>query len=259
MNLLAIDTCTRRIGVAIASDAKITAQTPPQTSPPGSPVGTQAEPLDERLGTQRGESPRHVEELAPTIKRLLQASAMTAHNIDAVAVTVGPGMFTGLRVGMATACTFANALGVPMIALSSLDVLVDPLRYADCDVVVPTLEARRTEMYFALYPRNNEGLEVDVEIGIATPMELAVKLASRGARLLLCGEALGRHSNEFSKLSNVVIASSKFSAPSCASMVRLAMAKWELGGAVAASEITPMYLRQSDAQINVSKVSGGTM
>ena len=259
MNLLTIDTCTRRIGVAIARDAKITAQTPPPKSQVGTQAETLAETLAEPLGTQRGESPRHVEELAPTIKRLLQASAMTARDIDAVAVTVGPGMFTGLRVGMATACTFANALGLPMIALSSLDVLVDPLRYADCDVVVPTLEARRTEMYFALFPRNSEGLDVGAEIGIATPMALAVKLASRGARLLLCGEALGRHSNEFTKLSNVVIASSKFSAPSCASMVRLAMAKWELGCAVAANEITPLYLRQSDAKINVSKVSGGTM
>ena len=243
MNLLAINTCTRRVSVAIAIDGEPTAE---------------SLVLESALAAGEG-SPRHVEELAPAIKRLLRASAITARDIDVVAVTVGPGMFTGLRVGMSTACTFAGALGLPMIALSSLEVLADPLQTADCDAVVPVLDARRAELYFAVYTRGALGFETSAECDIATPGALADVLAARGGRLLLCGDALNRYPNEFAHLPNVAVAASEFSQASCTSLVRVAHSKWQLGSAVEVSQVVPVYLRQSDAEINVAKVSGGTM
>ncbi len=243
MNLLTIDTCTRRVGVAIARDGEMIA----------------SRPSNDRVVAVGAGSPRHVEELAPAIRQLLRESAMTARDIDAIAVTVGPGMFTGLRVGIATACTFASALRLPMIPLSSLEVLAEPWSDADCDGVVAMLDARRNELYYAVFPRETQGLDYSAPCDITTPETLAGELATHGGRLLLCGDAATHFSDNFADLRDVVIVGADFDAPSCASMVRIAFAKWQLGEVVSASDVAPAYLRQSDAEINVAKVSGGTM
>jgi tRNA threonylcarbamoyladenosine biosynthesis protein TsaB len=239
MKLLAIDTCTRRINVAVAVDGVIGAQTP--------------------VGGDSSGPPRHVEELAPTIKALLASANVNLRDLDAIAVANGPGMFTGLRVGMATACTIAEVLELPMIALSSLEILAYPLREADCDAVVPLLDARRAELYYEVYPRHANGFGASLGCDIATIDTLASALMAYPGRTLLCGDAYARFATELEAVHNASFAGDEFSRSSCEAMVHIAYTQWNAGAVVSASEVHPVYVRGSDAEVNVAKVAGGTM
>ncbi len=101
------------------------------------------------------DSRAHVEQLMPLVTRLLRDEGLAVHDLGAVAVGVGPGPFTGLRVGVVAACVLAEALQVPVRGVCSLDALAVQAVTAglvDTDFVVAS-DARRRELYWARYDR----------------------------------------------------------------------------------------------------------
>lgn len=99
----------------------------------------------------------HAEQLTPNVVRALADAGLGVEDLDAVVVGCGPGPFTGLRVGMATAAAYGHALGVPVHGVCSLDAIGIETAATDGDVLVVT-DARRREVYWARY-RN--GVRVD--------------------------------------------------------------------------------------------------
>jgi tRNA threonylcarbamoyladenosine biosynthesis protein TsaB len=95
---------------------------------------------------------RHGELLAPAISRVLRAADAGSGDLRAVAVGVGPGPFTGLRVGVVTARTLGAALGVPVYGVCSLDILAAEARVGEPFLVAT--DARRKEVYWARYDAN---------------------------------------------------------------------------------------------------------
>lgn len=96
----------------------------------------------------------HAEQLTPNIVGALAAAGLTVENLDAVVVGCGPGPFTGLRVGMATAAAYGHALDIPVHGVCSLDAIgVDTAG----DALVVT-DARRREVYWARY---RDGVRID--------------------------------------------------------------------------------------------------
>lgn len=96
---------------------------------------------------------RHGEQLMPMIQRVLGEASITARDLTAIAVGIGPGPFTGLRVGLVTARTLAHAIEIPVYGVCSLDVLaVEAVEtgVVDGEFVVAT-DARRREVYIASY------------------------------------------------------------------------------------------------------------
>lgn len=95
----------------------------------------------------------HAEQLAPLVRNLLTRSEMTLADVDAVAVSMGPGSYTGLRIGVSTAKGFAMAAGAALIGVPTLEALAASVHpYAqDGDVVSVLLDARRDEVYAAAY------------------------------------------------------------------------------------------------------------
>lgn len=127
----------------------------------------------------------HAELLTPHILECLDSAGITAAELDAVVVGVGPGPFTGLRVGMATAAAFADAIGVPVHGVCSLDGLAARARAAgvDGDVVVVT-DARRREAYHARYDDDGVrtsgpivGPAADIDLDGARPVGDPVRIA----------------------------------------------------------------------------------
>ena len=115
---------------------------------------------------------KHAEQLAPLIERALRETGLVRQDLTAVAVGVGPGPFTGLRVGLVTARTLGFALEVPVYGVCSLDVLaVEAVatRAVDRDFVVVT-DARRKEVYLAAY--DAEGVRLDGPV-VGKPADLA--------------------------------------------------------------------------------------
>ncbi|HHX76772.1 MAG TPA: tRNA (adenosine(37)-N6)-threonylcarbamoyltransferase complex dimerization subunit type 1 TsaB [Firmicutes bacterium] len=98
----------------------------------------------------------HSQRLLPLIDRLLKDSRIELKEIEAVAVSKGPGSFTGIRIGMATAKGLAQSLGIPAIGIPTLDIIAAQFVYTT-PLVCPILDARRHEVYTAIY--NNEGPE----------------------------------------------------------------------------------------------------
>ena len=92
----------------------------------------------------------HAEYLLPNIDHLLEQTGLTIKDFDAFAVSIGPGSFTGLRVGVSTAKAFAYSSGKKIIPVSSLKALAYPHRHQD-KALVACREARRNEVYLAIY------------------------------------------------------------------------------------------------------------
>lgn len=92
----------------------------------------------------------HAELVTPAIAEVCASAGIELSEVGLVAVDIGPGLFTGLRVGVATAKAAALALGVPMIGVSSLDLLAFRVRYAS-RTVTAVIDARRGELFVASY------------------------------------------------------------------------------------------------------------
>jgi tRNA threonylcarbamoyladenosine biosynthesis protein TsaB len=138
---------------------------------------------------------RHGELLAPAIAAALATAGCTPRDLTRIAVGVGPGPFTGLRVGLVTARTMADVLGIEVVGVCSLDILAlqSPV---DQPVAVAT-DARRKEIYWALYDspaadgsrRRIEGPAVDRPADVSHVLA-GLPLTGRGVTLY--AEALGR-------------------------------------------------------------------
>ncbi len=131
----------------------------------------------------------HGELLAPAIARALSEAGATLHDVTDVAVGVGPGPFTGLRVGVVTALTLGASLGVPTHGVCSLDVLAAEVASVEWGRVGPFVvatDARRKEVYWALYDgetvRRIEGPAVDRPDTLAA-RHPGVPVVGRGAQL----------------------------------------------------------------------------
>jgi tRNA threonylcarbamoyl adenosine modification protein YeaZ len=99
----------------------------------------------------------HAEQLTPNVLAALADAGLTVNDLDAVVVGCGPGPFTGLRVGMATAAAYGHALGVPVYGVCSLDAIGIESGATTSEVLVVT-DARRREVYWARY---RDGVRVD--------------------------------------------------------------------------------------------------
>jgi tRNA threonylcarbamoyladenosine biosynthesis protein TsaB len=157
-------------------------------------------------------------------------------------------MFTGLRVGVTTAKVLAQALRVPMIPVPSLDLFAYPLRYSRA-LVVAAIDARRNELYYALYRTVPGGVQRASEYEIGTPDDLVAELEARGEEALLCGDGALRFAATFDKVERVELAGPAHAAPSLAALAELAVARYEREDFCSADDVLPLYLRKSDAEL----------
>jgi tRNA threonylcarbamoyladenosine biosynthesis protein TsaB len=228
MLVLCIDTATPQVAVAIGSDAEVLGHI--------------------QLARSTGR-PRHCEQLAPAIRYLCDETGVEPEQLAAIGVGIGPGLFTGLRVGVTTAKVMASALRIPVIAVPSLDLLAFELRFA-CRLVVPVVDARRNEVFFAIYRPVPGGVQRVSRYEVGAPDDVANELSARGQDALLIGDGALLHRERFYDLDKVDFGTPGLAYPSAAALVELATAKYQREEFVPPSEVAPMYLRKSDAEIN---------
>ena len=115
---------------------------------------------------------------APLVKEVLDDAGIGPKELDAVCVSKGPGSYTGLRVGTSTAKGLCFGAGVPLIAVSTLDILsVIPDLIGNLTAIVPMIDARRMEVYTAVYSPAGERL-TDIEAKVIGPESFAEELAA---------------------------------------------------------------------------------
>jgi tRNA threonylcarbamoyladenosine biosynthesis protein TsaB len=190
---------------------------------------------------------RHAETLVPAIEFTLRQADIGLDEISVVAVDVGPGLFTGMRVGLASAKAIAQALHVPMIGISSLDLLAFASRHSD-KVVVPVIDARKSEVFYAMYKPVPGGTQRVVEPMVGPVDELVADLMARNDDVLCVGDGARRYGEEILEGYHCEIGGDDH--PSASPLVQLAHARALREDWVNAREIEPMYLRAPDAVIN---------
>jgi len=241
--LLAIDTSTSRVSVALGEAGEV------------------------RGAVSLAGGRRHAEQLAPAIQGLCAWSGIELGSLDAIAVGIGPGLFTGLRVGVTTAKVMATALGVPLVGVPSLDLVAWPLRHARRDVVV-VLDARRREVFHARYrpepadgpafpdgpAPDGEELRRVTEDAVGSLESLIATLAADGDEVLVAGD--GAPATAFAALpgvdqAGVELAGPEFGAPSVEALVVLAQRQLRDGSDRNwdPEQVLPRYLRASDAEL----------
>lgn len=257
MNILAVDTSTPQVTAGIVHVADDSAG---RGSEDGDRVlRGEMETLAQQLHL---DARAHNEVLVPLIQQCLADAELRPTDLDAVIVGCGPGPFTGLRVGMATAASFADALGIACHGICSLDALATDLTavveedsHVDggaSDELVVT-DARRREVYFAAYragrrvfgpavakPQDVMGL-ITAEVSDFAPRR------ARGSRKHI-EQILELHPSEAERESAIEEVAVEEVFPTPAAIVRAAIA----GGAAVtapASPLVPLYLRRPDATI----------
>ena len=199
---------------------------------------------------------RHVETLAPAIRFVCRQARIELREISVVAVDIGPGLFTGLRVGVATAKALAQALRVPMIGISSLDLLAFQVRFTP-RVVVAVIDARRGELFYAFYRQVPGGVQRVSDLLVGSPGDLSSELLAMGEEYLLVGDGALRYREEFEEVQGVELVDQWMAHPSSAPLVQLAHARALREDWVNSWELEPLYLRKPDAEINWQTRHGG--
>ena len=199
---------------------------------------------------------RHAETLVPAIEFLCHQIDVELDELGCIAVDVGPGLFTGMRVGIATGKALAQALRLPMIGVSSLDLLAFPLRHSD-RVIAAVVDAKRGELFFAFYRQVPGGVQRVSEPVVGKPQDLIADLLARGQEAVCVGGGALRYRSEIAEaVLRAEFAEQYLAHPSAAPLVQLAHAKALREDWVNPWELQPMYLRRPDAQINWSTRAG---
>ncbi|MEM9745164.1 MAG: tRNA (adenosine(37)-N6)-threonylcarbamoyltransferase complex dimerization subunit type 1 TsaB [Actinomycetota bacterium] len=190
---------------------------------------------------------RHAETLTPAIEFTCRQAGIELAEIGVIAVDVGPGLFTGMRVGLASAKALALALRIPMIGISSLDLLAFSCRHSD-KVVVPVIDARKGEVFFAMYRQVPGGVQQVSEPSVGPVEDLVADLMARSQDVLCVGDGARRYQHEILDGYHCEIGGDTH--PSASPLVELAHARALREDWVTPREIEPIYLRDPDAVIN---------
>jgi tRNA threonylcarbamoyladenosine biosynthesis protein TsaB len=214
----------------------------PQTSVA---IGTEREILGEVTiaGTARQES------VTPALDQLLRWTGLELSQVGGVAVGVGPGLFTGLRVGVQTAKSLAQVLGVPLVGLGSLDVLAYGVR-ATRRTIVAVVDGRRGEVFFAVYHSVRAGVVRESEPAVGSPARLVAELETLPGEMLAVGNGAILYHDEIAELGpRVEFASPSTAHPKAGALVELAVARLLREEHDRPVDVVPVYLRKSDAEI----------
>jgi tRNA threonylcarbamoyladenosine biosynthesis protein TsaB len=198
---------------------------------------------------------RHAESLTPAIEFVCHQARTPLQEMGAVAVDIGPGLFTGLRVGVAAAKAIAHALRVPMIGVSSLDLLAFPVRYSP-KMIVAVIDARRGELFHASYRQVPGGLQRVTNPQVATVDDLTSDLLAVRDDCLLVGDGAIRYADDLTAMPGIEIADLGLAYPSARSLVQLAHARALREEWIQPRDLAPLYLRKPDAEINWSTREG---
>jgi tRNA threonylcarbamoyl adenosine modification protein YeaZ len=221
---LGIDTSTPMVSVALER------WSPP--SPGGAGLLVTSGPQTVGRRAELAEN-AHGEVLAMLMADVLRQGDVAPSDLDAIGVGLGPGPFTGLRVGVVTAAAMSDAIGIPAYGMCSLDTITD--LYADDQLYAVVSDARRRQVYWAVY--DEVGRRVDGP-EISTPDDLAAHLRGRVRRLI------GPAAQRLSQFSDLIIGEPRW--PDASVLAADALVHVSRGDEP--TPLTPLYLRRPDAR-----------
>ena len=190
----------------------------------------------------------HSSLILPTISELMDIADTKPEDLDGVAVVVGPGSFTGVRIGVSLVKGLAFAKEVPCIEVSTLQSLAENLRGLE-GVIVPVMDARRAQVYTAIFTSDKNGL-IRVTEDMALPLtELYEKLTEyKDRKIYLVGDGYAVARKALAELKNLADTPEILIAQNAASVARVAEEKYKRGEYTDDKTLSPVYLRMPQAE-----------
>jgi tRNA threonylcarbamoyladenosine biosynthesis protein TsaB len=211
-------------------------------------MGDQGAPAS--LSTDSGKN--HSETLLTSVCEVLERAGTTLASVGLIAVGLGPGTWTGLRVGITTAKALAYALAVPVIGISTLDAIAAGATDYDGKLVV-IVDARRSEVYGRRYDVDGRGgITVDGDFFVAPPESLDRFV---GADYALVGNGTALLGEEDRRKRHIL--SARFDDVDAGVICRLARERFLHVGPDNPHDVMPIYVRKSDAEVAREKKEGG--
>lgn len=191
---------------------------------------------------------KHSSLLIPTIKRALEALGWQAEEIDYFACGLGPGSFTGMRVGLATIKGLSWSLKKPVVGISTLDLLAFGAE-EDGRLIVPALDARRSLIYCSAYIKKGSALRRVKPYLLVSEKEF-LRIAKPHSIIL--GDAIGVYKEKFlSNIRGVSILDKDYWYPKPHAIIKLALDKITSGKTTDTFKVKPIYLYPKECQIKL--------
>jgi tRNA threonylcarbamoyladenosine biosynthesis protein TsaB len=235
--VLAVESATDAVGVAIAGEDGVLAS------------------------VSSTEGRRHAESLVPFVGAACERAGTTLDAVDALVVDVGPGLFTGLRVGVGTTKALAFALGLQVVTVTSLETLAHALARGDGEVpegaarllgtgasMVPVVDARRGEVFWSVFEPLHD-VRPDGPARVSSPGQLARELSRMGP-VVVAGDGARRYAAELSAAGEVAFAGDAFDHPPVTTLALVGHERANRGGAVDVERVSALYVREADVRIN---------
>ena len=226
MTLLALETATDTCGAALLQDEQVVAEA--------------------HLHRPRV----HAERLTPLVEDVLAHADVTAADLDAVAVSMGPGSYTGLRIGVSTAKGWALATDADLVGVPTLEAYAARVRpmAAPGDVLCPLIDARRDEVYAAAYRVTADDLAVQAETKALTVDALSEWIGAVEGRLWLMGDGAAKSRDALASVGTAqTVLSPDVVAPSAAWVARRGQTRLHAHGPDDRSTFEPLYVKEVHA------------
>ena len=192
-----------------------------------------------------GKNFSHGKEIVSTIELLFNEIKWDPSNIDLIAVSTGPGSYTGLRVGVTCAKTLAYGLGKPVIDVPTLDVLVENVKDNSAKTICPVLDAKRKSVYACIYDRSSNENKKTTDFLIISPDSLIEILPES---TLIFGDGIAPYRDIFTQKNLTIVEDEKLCIADAADVARLGLERYEQGIRCEINALAPLYLRKSEAE-----------
>jgi len=220
VNLLAVETSGRTGSIAL--------------------LRTGAEPVERPLGS---DGRRHAQTLVSDADQLMSEFQLQPRDVDCVAVSIGPGSFTGLRVGVVFAKTFGWLNKCPIVAVPTFNVIAAQVTTADIGHIGVIADAQRGELFLAEFTRECDQTSASSEVTIVSIDEVQSRLTEYS---VLTGPGLARYAGEFDGFCRLADESEWY--PTAASIAMLGKKAFDTGNIADPWKLEPFYLRRSAAE-----------
>ncbi|MEW8972722.1 MAG: tRNA (adenosine(37)-N6)-threonylcarbamoyltransferase complex dimerization subunit type 1 TsaB [Tissierellaceae bacterium] len=194
----------------------------------------------------------HSERLVPMIKEVLDNLGLKIEDIDLYGVAIGPGSFTGLRIGVSTIKAFAHLFNKPVVGVSTLEALAYNLPYND--IIVPMIDARRNRVYTGIYSWDDEGFK-EVMAPDVLPIEDMLKTLKDYSKISINGNGGSLYRDIIVDVLKDRVQFAPIGQNMCraVSIAELAKLKYDAGIIDDYFTLAPDYLRESQAQRELDK------
>jgi len=199
--------------------------------------------------TINGLKKKHSSILVPAIKDLLKTMDLKMEEINGIAVSIGPGSFTGLRIGLCVAKGLCYAHSLPLLGITTLDAMAFPLKeipYLICSV----LESKKDEIYDVVF-RGGDSLHRVMDYKCEDIQSLLIRLSPLKEKIIFLGDGIKKYRDIIKEKigKDALFIDSQLNLPVATSIAFLGLNKLKKGEEDDISTLTPFYLRKSEAEI----------